>query len=184
MVVIAACVALHLVAPGLASGQIVGSGGYVGAWGAILCERQFDATGTLLLIVSFISAGLLLATELPFVVWAIKLIFFPVLLLNRIAFGRRVEPASVEPIDRRGALSRRQTAKTKLVIAGSSDKAQDSDEATAAETATDPEDEDFPAIAGVITPAAAATVVEPHEIRVNPPITAIAPSTDKNRAIP
>ncbi len=177
MVVVAACVALHLVAPGLASGQIVGSGGYVGAWGAILSERHFDATGTLLLIVSFFSAGLLLATELPFVVWAIKLAFFPVLLLNRIAFGRRVDAAVVEPIDRRGALSRRQTAKTKPAIVGADDEPQNADDAAA----TDPENEDFPAIAGVITPAAATvteTAPEPHEIRVNPPITAVAQRDD------
>jgi len=156
------CVALHLVAPGLRGGQIVGSGGYVGAWGAILCEQHFAGLGTLVLLGSVFSAGLLLATDLPFVVWTIKLAFFPVLLINRIAFGKKQD---VEPIDRRGAFGRRQTTAKK--------KKSESDVESVpmvekSESVSIPQS--IPLASDDPSPAVAA--VDSKEIRVNPPVTA------------
>ena len=166
----ACCIALQLVTPGLSGGQVVGSGGYVGAWGAILCAQHFAGLGTLVLLGSVFSAGLLLATELPFVVWAIKLAFFPVLLINRIAFGRKQDPTAIEePIDRRGALSHRQSSSKKDGGKSKSNK----------DTAEQPEaivdDNSTTATVAATSEAApepATATVNGKEIRVNPPITA------------
>lgn len=163
LIIIAICVSLHLIVPGLAGGQIVGSGGYVGAWGAILCEQHFAGMGTLLLLGSIFAAGLLLATELPFVVWSIKVAFFPVLVINRIAFGKK---EVVEPIDRRGALARRQSSAKKNEKTAAAKQSAPKDEK--------PESESIPQSIPLAddVPSPEVESVDSKEIRVNPPVTA------------
>ncbi len=163
LIIIAICVSLHLVVPGLAGGQIVGSGGYVGAWGAILCDEHFAGTGTLLLLGSIFAAGLLLATELPFVVWSIKVAFFPVLVINRIAFGKK---QVAEPIDRRGTMARRLSSPKKNEKTPAKQQPAPMDEK--------PESESIPQSIPLADDAPIPEVesADSKEIRVNPPVTA------------
>ena len=55
----AVCVALQLLAPGLGTGPVIGSGGYVGVWGLALLEQKFSFAGTLILCGTAIVAGTL-----------------------------------------------------------------------------------------------------------------------------
>ena len=82
------CVTIHLIDPGLAGGQIVGSGGLLGAWGASFAEAKFAASGRLILVLSLVAAGIVLSTDRPFFHVAVRLLLAPISLLNRVAFGR------------------------------------------------------------------------------------------------
>lgn len=60
----ALCVGLQVSKIDLARGPIVGSGGYVGAWGVALLEQHFSIVGTLVLAGSVFVAGMLIANDL------------------------------------------------------------------------------------------------------------------------
>lgn len=139
------CVVLHLISPGLGGGQIVGSGGYLGAWGVAAFERHFATTGLLILLGSIAAAGVVLATDISIVAAGFKLVFFPATIFQWVAswFSRGDD----EEIDRRGALSRRETAEKK--------KAEEEEETAAEEDEVEAEDE-----------------AAPGEIKVNPPVAA------------
>ena len=102
------CITLHLLAPGLGSGQIVGSGGYLGAMGVAAFERHFATTGLLILLGSGFAAGLVLATDISMITAGLKLLFFPAAMFHTVTswFSRGDND---EEVDRRGAMSRRQT---------------------------------------------------------------------------
>ena len=47
---VAVCVGLHVLLPDFGHGPVVGTGGYVGAWGQIVLAREFATAGTLILL--------------------------------------------------------------------------------------------------------------------------------------
>ncbi len=179
LLLVPTCVLLQMAAPGLAGGQIVGSGGYVGAWGSIICQTHFASTGTLLLLGSAMTAGALLVTEMSFVVWAFKLTLLPVTVLNRVAFGKRHKTTDDEPeLDHRGALSQRETEPKP---AGPKKKKEKAEPAKAEPKVTAPAPAAKPAAPATPKPAVAeakpelvptAAEIDPNGIKINPPITA------------
>ncbi len=72
LAVAAACAALHGVMPGLGGGLIVGSGGYIGAWGWSLLEEHFHFNGICSVLAAAFLAGTLISTDL----WVFKLIAY------------------------------------------------------------------------------------------------------------
>lgn len=96
LLLLAICLALQLVAPGLGGGQIVGSGGYVGAWGVALLQPLFSKAGLMILIGSCAASGLLLAGDVLFVDAALDAVAAPVGLVRWIAFGK-AQPTTNEP---------------------------------------------------------------------------------------
>ncbi|NQV23268.1 MAG: DNA translocase FtsK 4TM domain-containing protein [Rhodopirellula sp.] len=152
------CVMLHLLAPDFASGQIVGSGGYVGAWGVAAFEEHVATTGLLILLSSSFLAGLVLVADTSVVTRALRFLLRPIVaipaaLLAAVArlFKRRPKSeidAEVE-VDHRGALSRRDS-----IVATSDVNADDDEEEI---------DEEVEASTG-----------KPGEIKVNPPVTALS----------
>lgn len=64
LAVLALCIALQVSKLGWKHGPLVGSGGYIGAWGAALLEQYFSLAGTLILMASVFVAGLLIANDL------------------------------------------------------------------------------------------------------------------------
>lgn len=67
------CIVAHFLFPRLGNGSVAGSGGYVGAWGALLLETHFSLVGLLILLGAVFFAGILLTGDLliarmPFVV--------------------------------------------------------------------------------------------------------------------
>ncbi len=93
LLLIAVCVGLQLLMPGLGGGQIVGSGGYVGAWGVALMQPLFSKAGLMIVLGSCAASGLLLAGDVLFVDAALDCVAAPLWLVNWIAFGKTKRPA-------------------------------------------------------------------------------------------
>ncbi|MBI5758220.1 MAG: DNA translocase FtsK, partial [Planctomycetales bacterium] len=91
------CVTMQALIPGWTRGPIVGSGGYLGAWGLDLCHQHLSSGGTAVLLLTSAVAGLLLATDLT-LVRMVGLVFAgPYLLFHVLSFGRRVKPKKSRP---------------------------------------------------------------------------------------
>ena len=60
---VAVCVGLQLLLPAFGHGPVVGTGGFLGAWGQILLAREFATVGTLLILGSLFAAGMLLSGD-------------------------------------------------------------------------------------------------------------------------
>ena len=151
------CVALHLLAPDFASGQIVGSGGYVGAWGVAAFEEHFATTGLLILLSSCFLAGLVLVADTSVVTRALRFLLRPVVALPAVIllaiarlFRRRPKSDEDVEVDHRGALSRRDSVVS----------SEDEEDADSTENEVDEGAEE---VTG-----------EPGEIKVNPPVTALS----------
>ena len=97
LLLIAVCVGLQLLMPGLGGGQIVGSGGYVGAWGVALLQPLFSKAGLMIVLGSCAASGLLLAGDVLFVDAALDCLAAPMWLVNWIAFGKAKRPAKEKP---------------------------------------------------------------------------------------
>ncbi len=100
LLLIAVCVGLQLLMPGLGGGQIVGSGGYVGAWGVALMQPLFSKAGLMIVLGSCAASGLLLAGDVLFIDAALDCVAAPMWLVNWIAFGKAKRPVvekSVKP---------------------------------------------------------------------------------------
>jgi S-DNA-T family DNA segregation ATPase FtsK/SpoIIIE len=151
LLTVSICVTLQLVAPGLGGGQIVGSGGWLGAVGVAVLQAHFAIAGTLVLLASVFAAGLILATDTNVITRGLRILLLPAIVLHRIVFGwltRQPSPSEVETIDRRGALSHRESTRKQESKSAEAEIVEEPDE-----------------------PAAE---VPRGEIKVNPPITATA----------
>ena len=60
---VSVCVGLQVLLPEFGHGPVVGSGGYVGAWGRILLAREFATVGTLIFLGSLFAAGMVLSGD-------------------------------------------------------------------------------------------------------------------------
>jgi len=198
MMTAAASVLLHLIAPEMGSGQLVGSGGYVGAWGVAAFERHFATTGLIILLGSVFVSGLTLSTDGSVAGGLIRVILLPFALIIRLLFGPRGESPKKksraakptlpedEPIDRRGALSRRETEVVPATIALADLPDEDDPEAEDAVAADVPEPDrpalkvvaaepEEPADEAVAAPVLAVPAAgKTKEIRVNPPVAALS----------
>lgn len=149
------CVALHLLAPDVASGQIVGSGGYVGAWGVAAFEEHFASTGLLILLSSIFLAGLVLVADTSVVTQSLRLLLRPVtalpvaLLSTLTRLFRRRRKLDIDDVDHRGALSHRDSI-------AATDEEDGESEAESSESELESED------------------TGSGEIKVNPPVTALS----------
>ena len=80
------------------SGSLTGSGGYLGAWGAILLDQHFSRVGSLILLVTMSLAGLLLTGEQHLAKTAISVCLLPITMWSRLAFGRRKAVLNPAPL--------------------------------------------------------------------------------------
>jgi len=62
---LAVCVALQVLLPDFGHGPVIGTGGYVGAWGQILLAKEFAVVGTLLVVGSVCLVWGVFAARLP-----------------------------------------------------------------------------------------------------------------------
>ncbi|MFQ5731202.1 MAG: DNA translocase FtsK 4TM domain-containing protein [Planctomycetaceae bacterium] len=60
----ALCVAFQMLSPAMGGGPVIGSGGYVGAYGVSLLERSFSLAGTMILCGTMLLAGLLMSGQI------------------------------------------------------------------------------------------------------------------------
>ena len=87
----------RLVCPGWSHGPVVGSGGYLGAWGVALLEQHFSTAGTSLLLLAGFVAGMLLATDALLFRIVRGLITGPFVLLRRLGIGKKTPVAAPVP---------------------------------------------------------------------------------------
>lgn len=156
LMLVSLSVALHLLAPDMASGQIVGSGGYVGAWGVAAFEQHFATTGLLILLSSCFLAGLVLVADTSVVTQTLRLLLRPLVSMPAVLlaaparlFRRKPKPELDDEVDHRGALSHRDS-----VAEANEDEADQEPDA---------DDEELES-----------NDLESGEIRVNPPVTALS----------
>src|SRR5712691_3030800 len=93
LLLLAVCLGLQLLMPGLGGGQIVGSGGYVGGWGLALLQPLFSNAGLMIVLGACAASGLLLAGDVLFVDAVLDCLAAPLWLWNWVAFGKSKAPA-------------------------------------------------------------------------------------------
>jgi S-DNA-T family DNA segregation ATPase FtsK/SpoIIIE len=102
--VIAVCSTLQGLMPGLGSGPIVGSGGYIGAWGWALLGEYFTPAGNLCFLGGAFLAGMLISTDL----WMFRVLawltILPAIWLN--LRQRKKTPTSTEDSDEANLVAR------------------------------------------------------------------------------
>lgn len=94
----AVCMGLQLVSPGFAGGQIVGSGGYVGAWGIAMLLPLFSKAGLMIFIGACAASGMLLAGEALFVDAVLSCIAAPMWIVNWVAVGKWKVTSDERPV--------------------------------------------------------------------------------------
>ena len=84
LLLVSVCASLHGLAPGLAGGLVVGSGGHVGAWSMIWLAGQLSVSGCQLLVGCMMASGVLLTGEVPRVWWCVCVVARPVVWAGRV----------------------------------------------------------------------------------------------------
>ena len=88
LLLVAVCLGLQLVGPGFAGGQIVGSGGYIGAWGMAILLPLFSKSGLMIFLGACAASGMLLAGDVLFVDAALSFLAAPMSIVNWVASGK------------------------------------------------------------------------------------------------
>ncbi len=86
------CLLLHLSAPHLANAPLIGSGGYLGAWGRILLTDNFSVVGSIVIIATLFCVGMLLATEALFFRIVYRVVIAPMIWVLKLFYTKRVRP--------------------------------------------------------------------------------------------
>ncbi len=98
MLLVSICIAAQILWSPLPSTSLLGSGGAVGAWGAILLDKHFSKVGTLVLIGTFGFAGLLLTGEMKLVGQLCRVALLPITIWGWLALPKKkVEQAAKPP---------------------------------------------------------------------------------------
>jgi len=82
LILIAICIALAMFIPEKTPGPVVGSGGYLGAWGKTLAEKEFQLHGIFILLGTCLFAGEMLANDLSFLRAPFKIFLLPMAILT------------------------------------------------------------------------------------------------------
>ncbi|WP_144999627.1 DNA translocase FtsK [Polystyrenella longa] len=100
LILAAVCIGFALYLPAHTPGPVVGSGGYLGAWGKALAENEFRPYGVIVLLVTCLIAGEMLANDLAFIRKPLKLVLLPlyVLLLPFRALRRKRSSSDVAEV--------------------------------------------------------------------------------------
>ncbi|SFJ00643.1 DNA translocase FtsK [Planctomicrobium piriforme] len=90
---IAICLLLQIITPRLPPSPLIGSGGYLGAWGRVLLTENFSTVGSVVIVSTFFLVGLMLATETLFFRLIYRSLTLPFVVLLWPFYGRRKAPA-------------------------------------------------------------------------------------------
>ncbi|MGE3314887.1 MAG: DNA translocase FtsK 4TM domain-containing protein [Planctomycetaceae bacterium] len=147
------CAGLQLLARTADPSAFVGSGGYLGAYGAAFLEQHLARTGLLILIGTLTVSGLLLSGDIVILKLLLAVVLSPLKLFTWTVAGTEEESEAEEDSDE---------------SAEETDEAEDEEE--------DDEEEEAPRPAKKTAPrpvaAAAAAVADRRPIKVNPPVVA------------
>lgn len=198
------CIGLQTLSPSLGNTEVTGSGGYLGAWGALLLERHFTSTGIAILAVSACASGLVLCTDTRVVSLLWKIIRLP--LLGTAAFQEltrewrtrretaralkqqaREERQARKEAEAQERAARKQAArlrKTAAALANSAaqtacEEANDSELSTTDPDEPLPEPAPGPSAEDAVDDATESEDPEAREFRVNPPVVATKSNRDE-----
>jgi S-DNA-T family DNA segregation ATPase FtsK/SpoIIIE len=93
----AVCVTLQMLLPDWSGGPLVGGGGYIGAWGLIVLEREFSPAGVYIVIGTLLTSGLLLSGDLSAFGNVLHAVTAPLRLLRYLLINPFRRSAPVEP---------------------------------------------------------------------------------------
>lgn len=164
------CILLQLTVPELPEAPLVGSGGYLGAWGRVLLTENFSTVGSIVIITTLFCVGMLLATETMFFRIIYRVLATPLLFLLKVLYGTReksapaAKPATLKPISDIASEKNSLPVKTGLPLPPSTAPADD----PAAE-----DEAGLPEESAVAVPAPARQL----EFKVNPPVAVKAKGT-------
>jgi len=96
-ILVAACLLLQLLAPTLPLSPLIGSGGFLGAWGRQYLKENFSTVGSVVIVGTFLIVGLMLATETLFLRLVYHCLTGPFKLLLRPLSGRWSSDSAKEP---------------------------------------------------------------------------------------
>ncbi len=147
------CLLLQLITPRLPPAPLIGSGGYLGAWGRVLLTENFSTVGSVIIVGTIFCVGLMLTTESLLFGLIISSILFP---LKVISWPFRLRYANVEAV----AAPPPAAIKTRPV-----NKASSTDSGPAS-----------PSVKAVPVSAPPKLASSPASFKVNPPISAKSPS--------
>ncbi|MCA9024945.1 MAG: DNA translocase FtsK 4TM domain-containing protein [Planctomycetaceae bacterium] len=88
LLIVAFSMGMQLLRPDLSGGHVIGSGGYVGAFGATIMKDHFSTIGSLIIISTLAITGLLLASETALLSLLLSIPLRPIRGLTRLLFGR------------------------------------------------------------------------------------------------
>lgn len=88
LMIAAGSMTLQLLQPDLGGIHVIGSGGYVGAFGVTILSDHFSTAGSLIVICTLATTGLLLASETALLSRLVRLLLRPLWTVVRIVFGR------------------------------------------------------------------------------------------------
>lgn len=92
IMLVSICLLMQLSVPHLPTAPLVGSGGYLGAWGRVLLTENFSIVGSIVIISTLFCVGLLLATETLFFRMVFRILFGPSLWILKRIYTKKVRP--------------------------------------------------------------------------------------------
>ncbi|MCA9074794.1 MAG: DNA translocase FtsK 4TM domain-containing protein [Planctomycetaceae bacterium] len=103
LLIASASLFLQLLRPDLGGGHVIGSGGYVGAFGVTILMDHFSMIGSLIIITTLAITGMLLASETALLSLLINIALRPVRGISRFLFGRWLS-SDGRAVNRKGAV--------------------------------------------------------------------------------
>jgi DNA segregation ATPase FtsK/SpoIIIE, S-DNA-T family len=93
------CIGLRLAVPGWGGVTVIGSGGFIGAWGLSLLEQHFSIGGTTLLVLTGLVVGILLTTDTLVMRLMGYAVVGPYVVFHRLSFGKPRAYAIKTPVE-------------------------------------------------------------------------------------
>jgi len=97
-ILVAICLLLQILTPRLPPSPLIGSGGYLGAWGRVLLTENFSIVGSIVIVGTFLGVGLMLTTESLFFGLVGRCLLFPLTVMLWPLGGRYRTPPESGPI--------------------------------------------------------------------------------------
>ena len=122
VLLVGTCVILQIVIPHVPVAPVVGSGGYIGAWGSVMLTEQFSTVGSVIIVATILCIGLLLTSDgfvfnlvYKMVAFPARILLMPVLMVlyggqSKTGQGPQDPPPDGDDPDEEGAESEQRAA--------------------------------------------------------------------------
>lgn len=170
LILTAGVIALQWAAPVFAAAPPVGSGGYVGAWGAVLLHERLTPPGVAIVLGSSVLAGLVLANELRLLGAAVSTVLLPFTIWDRLAFRRSAAEVAEEETAAGSAIAAPANPASPAVTAVAPTQIENVTApmlvapAAPSDPVTEPDEDQEPTLLPLV-------IAERPPIKINPPVT-------------